>query len=262
MKLNIVPARTGITWVKLGISTFFKQPLALAGLFLLYMLVMFLMSQVPWVGAAVAAVFVPASTLGIMVAVKQVTTGRFPMPTVLISAFRAGRERAGAMLLLGLFYAGGWFLGLATATLIAPPPTGAEVSTVAGQGQLAWFYLVVTLLSLPLNLLFWHAPALVHWHQVAPLKSMFFSLVACLRNFWAMVIFALTWLAIFMVALFGLALVGVALGGAAMMTSVLVPTFLLLLAMFSTSIYFTFRDSFVEEEFPPPEISHDATHPA
>ena len=33
MKLNIVPARTGIQWVKLGIQTFFRQPLALSGLF-------------------------------------------------------------------------------------------------------------------------------------------------------------------------------------------------------------------------------------
>ena len=31
MKLNIVPARTGLLWVKLGVRTFVKQPLALAG---------------------------------------------------------------------------------------------------------------------------------------------------------------------------------------------------------------------------------------
>ena len=33
VKLNIVPARTGLQWVKLGIRTFLRQPLALAGLF-------------------------------------------------------------------------------------------------------------------------------------------------------------------------------------------------------------------------------------
>ena len=33
MKLHIVPARTGMTWVKLGIRTFWKQPMALAALF-------------------------------------------------------------------------------------------------------------------------------------------------------------------------------------------------------------------------------------
>ena len=41
---------------------------------------------------------------------------------------------------------------------------------------------VALLLHLPLFLMFWHAPALVHWHGVAPVKSLFFSVVACLRN--------------------------------------------------------------------------------
>ncbi len=56
--------------------------------------------------------------------------------------------------------------------------------------------LVFLMLQLPLSLMFWHAPALVHWHQVPPLKSVFFSLVACMRNFWAFTLFGLAWMAI------------------------------------------------------------------
>ena len=37
MKLNIVPARTGTQWVREGVRTFFKQPLAMAGLFFMFM---------------------------------------------------------------------------------------------------------------------------------------------------------------------------------------------------------------------------------
>ena len=44
MKLNIVPARTGIEWVKLGVKTFLKQPLALTGLFFMYMAVVLVIS--------------------------------------------------------------------------------------------------------------------------------------------------------------------------------------------------------------------------
>ena len=51
-------------------------------------------------------------------------------------------------------------------------------------------------LHLPLSLMFWHAPALVHWHGFSPLKGLFFSLLACLRNFWAFAVFALMWLAV------------------------------------------------------------------
>ena len=44
MKLNVVPARTGLLWVRLGIKAFFKQPLALAGLFFMYMAVVLVIS--------------------------------------------------------------------------------------------------------------------------------------------------------------------------------------------------------------------------
>ena len=40
MKLNIVPAKTGVLWVRQGIQTFWRQPIALSGLFFIFMAVM------------------------------------------------------------------------------------------------------------------------------------------------------------------------------------------------------------------------------
>jgi hypothetical protein len=57
---------------------------------------------------------------------------------------------------------------------------------------------VAMALYLPLSLLFWHAPALVHWHGVPPLKSLFFSFVACMRNFKAFTLFGLAWVGVFL----------------------------------------------------------------
>ena len=37
MKLQIVTARTGVAWVKEGIRTFWRQPLALSGLFFIFL---------------------------------------------------------------------------------------------------------------------------------------------------------------------------------------------------------------------------------
>ena len=54
------------------------------------------------------------------------------------------------------------------------------------------------MLHTPLFLMFWHAPALVHWHGVSPVKSLFFSLVACLKNFGAYLVYGLGWLAVFL----------------------------------------------------------------
>ena len=252
MKLNIVPARTGLVWVRLGITTFLRQPLALAGLFFLYSASMFVLAKIPLVGAAISAILVPATTLGMMVASQQASTGKFPLPTVLLSAFRVGRERGKAMLVLGMLYSAGWFIAMTLASLIAPLPATEEVKTVMGQAQLGGFYFTLALLSLPLSVLFWHAPALVHWHGVSPVKSLFFSVVACLRNFGAFFVFGLVWSVVTVTSVSALTLLAVAIGGPTVVEKVFLPAIMLLAAMFSTSLYFTFRDSFVADETSPP----------
>jgi hypothetical protein len=241
VKLNIVPARAGIQWVKLGIQTFLKQPLALTGLFFMYMAVVLVIAQIPVLGPVLGGMLVPAATLGLMAATAEAASGRFPMPTVLVSAFRAGRQRARAMLVLGAIYtAGSMAASLLGALLAGEPPAAPD----AQAPQIDNRTLVILLLHSPLLILFWHAPALVHWHGVTPVKSLFFSAVACLRNVGAFLVYGLTWLAVFLAVGFFISAIGVAFGGATAARSVMMPTVLLLVAMFSTSLYFTFRDSF------------------
>ncbi|HEX9720635.1 MAG TPA: BPSS1780 family membrane protein [Ramlibacter sp.] len=249
MKLNIVPARTGVQWVKLGMKTFAKQPLALAGLFFMYMAAVIAVAQVPVVGVVIGGMLVPAATLGLMAATAEATKGRFPMPSVLISAFRAGRQQVRAMLLLGVIYTVGSKLMTELATLVMGTPA-------ADSGEVDGATLLALVLHTPLFLMFWHAPALVHWHGVTPAKSLFFSMVACLKNFGAFLVYGLTWLVVFLAVGMVFGLMGGLLGGPEMARAVMMPTALLMAAMFSTSIYFTFLDSFVatpeEPELQPP----------
>jgi len=247
MKLNIVPARTGIQWVKLGLLTFFKQPLALAGLFFMYMASVVLVAQIPVIGTVLAGLLVPAATLGLMAATEEASKGRFPMPTVLLRAFRAGRQQIKAMLVLGAIYTAASLLVTELAFLATGgrPAAGAETDMNAAT-------LVALALHTPLFLMFWHAPALVHWHGVSPVKSLFFSLVACLRNFSAFLLYGFAWVGVFLAAGMVFGLVGGLLGGANMARAVMMPMALMLAAMFSTSIYFTFRDSFVAAPEPEP----------
>lgn len=240
MKLNIVPARTGLVWIRLGVRTFFRQPLALAGLFFMYMTAVIAIAQIPFVGIYIGGLLVPAATLGLMAASAEATKGRFPMPWVLVSAFRAGRQRVRAMLLLGAIYTVGSWVATRIAALVTNEP--APGSAIDGATLLA------LVLHTPLFMMFWHAPALVHWHGVPAVKSLFFSLVACLKNFGALSLYAIGWLVLFLVVgtLFGV--LGSVLGGAAMGRAVMMPVALLLAAMFSTSIYFTFRDSFLPSD--------------
>ena len=251
MQLNIVPARTGALWVKLGIQTFFKQPLALAGLFFMFMALMTVASLVPYAGFAMAMTLLPAATLGLMAATRQAEAGRFPMPVMLLVAFRAGRPEARAMLLLGALYSLGFLTAMGASWLIdggvfARVYLGGETLTseviLASEFQTAmWVFICV---HFPLSLLFWHAPALVHWHGMAPVKSLFFSIVACGRNIWAYAVFGLMWLMVLILAVFGVTAVATLAGSPALATSLLFPVLMIIASMFFTSLYFTFRDSF------------------
>lgn len=256
MKLNIVPARTGAAWVKQGIRTFFRQPLALAGLFFMFMALMTVASLVPYVGFVLAMTLLPAATLGLMAATREATQGHFPMPAILLTAFRAGRQQARAMLVLGALYALGFLIAMGASALVdggdfARVYLGGNTPTremmIATDFQAAMWVFIG--LHLPLSLMFWHAPALVHWHGLPPLKSLFFSLVACFRNFWAFAIFGLMWLSLLVLGVVGVTTVAAVLGNPGLAGDILFPVLLLLASMFFTSLYFTFRDSFG----PPPE---------
>ena len=112
---------------------------------------------------------------------------------------------------------------------------------------------VAMALYLPLSLLFWHAPALVHWHGVPTVKSLFFSLVACLRNIAAMVVFLLGWMLIFCGVGLALMLLSLLLGQPGLLVNVMYPASMVLAAMFFSSIYFSFRDSFITDEAQTPD---------
>jgi len=253
MKLNIVPASTGITWVKLGVKTFLQQPLAMSGLFFLYMAVGTLLSLLPVLGLILAFMIVPAATLGLMAATQEALKGKFPMPTVLVSAFRAGRQRMRAMLVLGALYAAACLLIVMVVPFLVDAPVAPAASAATADAgreamlapQFQLTMLVTMALYLPISLLFWHAPALVHWHGISPVKSLFFSFVACIRNAGAFFMYGLGWFGVFLGMGIVLSVITGLTGSATLMAAAMMPLALLMAAMFSTSIYFTFRDSFV-----------------
>ena len=254
MKLHIVPARTGIAWVKLGIRTFFRQPLALSGLFFMFLAVMSVASMVPLIGLGLAMALLPACTLGLMAASKEADAGKFPMPLVFLSAFRAGRQQLRAMLTLGVMYGVGLAVVMGITALFdegrfaASYLAGAALSVdMALDPDSRLAMMAFMLLQLPLSLMFWHAPALVHWHQVPPLKSVFFSLVACLRNLTAFLVFGLLWIGITIALILFVSLLTGLLGSPQVAGVVLVPGTLMIAAMIFTSTYFSFRDCFLTE---------------
>jgi len=251
MKLNILPARLGVLWVKLGVRTFLRQPLALSGLFFIFMLLMSVLSMVPVLGNALALALLPGATLGLMAATQEAVKGKFPMPTVLLSGFRAGRQQMRSMLMLGLLYATGFLLVLAFSAMVDGGKFaklyllgGSIGPEVLQDGSFESAALLAMVLYLPLSLLFWHAPALVHWHGMSPVKSLFFSVVACWRNIGAFTVYSLAWMAFFVVVGTTIAVITSLSGSEELVTAMLFPCALIMAAMFFTSIYFTFADTF------------------
>lgn len=222
------------------------------GLFFMFMAVMSIATLLPFIGSVVALVLLPGATLGLMAASQESMKGNFPMPGVLVSAFRAGTQRLQAMLVLGALYAVGFLLIMGITTLV-------------DGGQFARLYLlggkitdellnssdflaamwVALALYVPLSMVFWHAPGLVHWYGVSPVKSLFFSAIACLRNMGAYTVYSLVWLGVFIGVGIALTTVAAVTGNPAMLSVVFLPVAMLVVAMFFTSIYFTFSDSFV-----------------
>lgn len=255
MKLHIVAPRTGLEWVRQGIRVFWRQPMALTALFFISMAAMSLVASLPLVGTALALALLPSTTLAMMVAAAEASAGRTPTPTLLLVAFRTGRQRLHAMLTLGTIYALGFLALMGLSALI----DGGQFASVylggadltremveTGSFQAAMW--LALLLYVPLSLLFWHAPGLVHWHNVPPVKALFFSIVACMRNLGAFTVYGLAWAGVFVAAGVAVSLLLAMLSifglGASVAGALMVTTALTLATMLFTSVVFTFRDSF------------------
>ena len=261
MKLNLVPARSGIDWIKEGTQTFFRNPLALSSTFILFMIVLTLLSALSLVGAIAALVLLPTATLTMMSATRLVAESRLPMPGVIGRALSDIRASLRGLLLLGLIYTVGYLLlmgisyladgGLLASALLVGTPITEQLIKEPGFALACW---ITALLSIPLSLMFWHAPGLLHWYQVPAAKALFFSLVACTRNWKAYALFVLGWIAILVALNISIVLLGLLLssvGGGASVAGVLrivsTAAMLIACAVFLCSAYFPFRDSFIPD---------------
>lgn len=249
MKLNVVPAATGFLWVQLGFRVFFRQPLALALLVFMYAALGLALIVIPLVGPFLALGLAPIATVGLMAATRAATVGVFPVPALLFAALRGGKERTRSMLLLGSLYAATvLLLGIAVALMVPMQVEGKTAVDVAQSDEFRLRVALTMLTYVPFSLVFWHAPALVHWHGVPAVKSLFFSFVACIRNLKAFTAYGIAWAGIFIAVL---AATGVAAAISPWLAAVVLGAASTIVTIaFYISLYFTFRDSFLDAENP------------
>jgi hypothetical protein len=260
MKLQVVPPRTGMKWVREGSRIFMRQPLALTGLFFLFMTAVMFLGLIPVAGLVAALVLAPVGTLGLLIGASQAKDGKFPWPSCLVQGLRAGREKRRQLLLLGAINAAAVGFIVVIAFLLASHDP--IESSRAGPGLvLTPASIVAAALQLPLTLVFALAPALAYWHDVPAVKAVFFSMVAIWRNLGAYCVFALSWAGIFAAALF-VSRVLVQVTGPGLALNLLGPIVMVMLAMATASLYPMFRDTFEADSQPPaPDPATDGDSP-
>lgn len=256
LSLKTVAPLHGAHWVRDGFRLFGRHPLAFSSLFAGFLLAMLLSSLVPLVGPLVLLAAVPLLSLGFMVASESalhagpIHVGQFFTP------LRGDPARRRALLVLCGLYAVGAVLIMVVADtvdggaferlqrLLAQGGRSKEVQALLEQPAFQWAMAMRTVLITLLSVLFWHAPALVHWGGQGTAQALFSSTLAVWRCKGAFLVYTLTWTGLIVV--FGVVtslLLGL-LGQPRLMGIVALPGGLILSTVFYVSLLFTYVDSF------------------
>lgn len=201
MKLHIVPAKAGLHWMREGLLALRAQPMRLTALFVLFMLAGIIFSVVPLVGSVLSFVLMPYATVVLMLGALHARQGK---PCTLQLVFtpwqQADKATRIAWIKLGGLYA---LFVLAVLALTSLLDDGVVLRVYLGQQPMTqelqmsrqyhlvfWLMLFVTLLG---STLLMFAPGLVYRGRTSALQAVFYSLVACKRNFAAVSIYVLAW---------------------------------------------------------------------
>lgn len=188
MQARRLPARHGALWLMAGFGLFRANPPLLTMVTMAYLLVVVVISLLPYAGSFILPVAMPALTLMVANSCRAIEKGGWRP----VGHFAEGlREHRAALLLLGGLQLLGSLAMRGIATLF-----GIGTDNIAGgkldPEQLLGILLPLAAMGLPLLLAFWFAPMLTGWNGVSPLKSVFFSFVAAMRNWRAFLAYAVT----------------------------------------------------------------------
>ncbi len=244
MDARRLPARHGALWLLAGFALFRRHPPLATTITFAYLLTVIVVNLIPKVGPFLLPLLLPTLTVMLANGFRAIERGQpFSNQTLIagIGAQRIGLMRLGGLHLVGstLLVLGGFALGEPTNVSDGIDP--AEAMALAS--DLA----VILLLASPLLMAFWFAPLLAAWNGVGAGKSLFFSFVACWRNWRAFTMYGLA-LVLVGGALPGLILVVAGLISTTVVTIVSVALRMLLIFVLAptmaASVYLSYRDVF------------------
>jgi hypothetical protein len=259
MQALTLPARRGVRWLVEGFAIFQAKPAPLCFLVLGYWLTMAVVSAIPVVGRWASFLLIPAFSVSLMNACRLIDR-KGPLPRQLL--FSGFHRNLRMLLVLGAVYAlimllvsgvsmsSGFGVPLdvpaADEASVGEAPAG-EAPVDQAPGQILLVSPFAVALLVPVSLVFNFAPVLVAWHDMSAGKSLFFSLVACLRNWRPFLLYLLSLLTVTLAGVCVLFMIGNLLGNGAglPMVMAIVATSLILLPVWHASFYISYRDIFI-----------------
>ncbi|HEX5801542.1 MAG TPA: BPSS1780 family membrane protein [Azospira sp.] len=251
-------ARQGWGWLTAGFALFRKNPAQLTMIIIGYWLLIVFVNSLPLIGPVLATLTIPAFSVGLMNTCRELDRGRPVLIPVLFAGFRIPQTKT--LLVLGALYLAVSLFALAVSALA---DGGLFMQTMLGsyqpteedmaRGELVAGAQLALLVMAPAIMAWWFAPVLVAWHGVSAGKALFFSFVACVRNWKPFLAYTAC------VTLFGALLPGLLVGVLAavlpalapFLTSlILVPLLLILAPALVASFYVSYREVFVSSERP------------
>ena len=197
MKLRIVPASSGLNWMRQGLQVLRRQPMNFMGLVGMLIGAALLLATLPLLGPLLVVGVMPVVWMGFMLATRRTILGERVTPGVLIEAVRAPDTPRKTFLQLGGAYIAAVQLMMLLASAVGPGAEAVADAMAAMQDSAEMVVSPVVLedmlwrmaLLMPVSLVFWHTPALVLWARMPVGKALFFSAVATWRNLGAFVIY-------------------------------------------------------------------------
>ena len=190
MQTRTLPAQRGWAWITEGFALWKRNPALLTFLVFAYWFCLLVLAAVPFVGQVLMSLAMPALSLGIYNGCKAVAQKRKTGPEILVSGFKQNlpeQIKIGGIYLAGTFVVLG-LTALVDGGILAELMLGKRKldDATADDPLLTASLLVGTLGSTPLMMAYWFAPLLAAWGRVSAIKAMFFSFVACWRNWRAL----------------------------------------------------------------------------
>ena len=175
----------GIEWLKQGWQLFTKNPGMWIAIAVILMVIAVVLSFIPFVGSLLLNFLMPVFAGGILLGCKSLTEGG---DIAIDSLFAGFKQNTGNLIMVGVFYLVGVLIITALVFMIGGGAalTGGMIGHGPGMGMAVGGFLLAMLVMLvllvPLAMAVWFAPALVVFHNVAPLDAMKASFSACLKN--------------------------------------------------------------------------------